>query len=192
MKLKDKVKSYSFWISLGSAIILILNLIGNKFGFNIDSGFASDLLTSLCSILVLLGIIVTPTSSASTTIQQTKDDKNKPDEIETIIESETTNQVETASEELLEETNNENLLTETKEEFFENENIVFEQNNPVELLKSEIVNKNVSVFNGREIPTNEYELNIFFENEKEKFKADLDIYIESLKQEILSKNQKTE
>ena len=143
MKLKDKVKSYSFWISLGSAIILILNLIGNKFGFNIDSGFASDLLTSLCSILVLLGIIVTPTSSASTTIQQTKDDKNKPDENETIIESETTNQVETASEELLEETN-ENLLTETKEEFFENEKEKFKADLDIyiESLKQEILSKN--------------------------------------------------
>ena len=85
MKLKDKVKSYSFWISLGSAIILILNLIGNKFGFNIDSGFASDLLTSLCSILVLLGIIVTPTSITLNSSQKEnlpifKDEENNQEE----------------------------------------------------------------------------------------------------------------
>ena len=60
MSLKEKIKSYSFWVSLASAIILILKVIGAKFGFDIDESLASSLVTSLCSILVLLGIIVTP------------------------------------------------------------------------------------------------------------------------------------
>ena len=61
MKLKDKIKSYSFWISIVSALVLILKVIGAKFGFTVDETFISNLTTSLCSVLVLLGIIVSPT-----------------------------------------------------------------------------------------------------------------------------------
>jgi len=63
MNLKMKVKSYSFWVSLASALILILKLIGQKFGFTVDETLISDLFTSLCAILVILGIIVVPSSS---------------------------------------------------------------------------------------------------------------------------------
>ena len=62
MKLKDKIKSYSFWVSLASAVILILKLLGNRFNFVVDETMISDLFTALCSILVLLGIIVVPTN----------------------------------------------------------------------------------------------------------------------------------
>ena len=72
MKLKDKIKSYSFWVSLASAVILILKVLGNRFGFTVDETMVSDLFTALCSILVLLGIIVVPTNqNIQTTAGQT-------------------------------------------------------------------------------------------------------------------------
>lgn len=64
MNLKTKVKSYSFWVSLASALILILKLVGQKFGFAVDEGLISDLFTSLCAILVIMGIIVVPNPSS--------------------------------------------------------------------------------------------------------------------------------
>jgi len=71
MNLKAKVKSYSFWVSLASAFILILKLVGQKFGFAVDEGLISDLFTSLCAILVIMGIIVVPNPSSL----ETKADK---------------------------------------------------------------------------------------------------------------------
>lgn len=62
MNIKEKMKSYSFWMSLTSAVILVINLIGQKYGFVIDDGFISDLVTSLCGVFVILGIIVLPTN----------------------------------------------------------------------------------------------------------------------------------
>ncbi len=86
MNLKTKVKSYSFWVSLASAVILILKLVGQKFGFAVDEGLISDLFTSLCAILVLLGIIVVP--SASVVETKTEDRaKNKP--VAALVEAET-------------------------------------------------------------------------------------------------------
>lgn len=60
MKLKDRVKTYSFWVSLASAVILIIKLIAQKYGLNIDETFISDLVTTICGLLVILGIIVIP------------------------------------------------------------------------------------------------------------------------------------
>lgn len=73
MKLKDKIKSYSFWVSLASAVILILKVLGSRFGFTIDESMVSDLFTALCSILVLLGIIVVPNTSTQQNLKDSQD-----------------------------------------------------------------------------------------------------------------------
>lgn len=60
MKLSERIKTYNFWVSLSSAIFLIIKVLGTQIGFNVDESLFSDLITSICSILVLLGIIVPP------------------------------------------------------------------------------------------------------------------------------------
>lgn len=60
MNLKQRVKTYSFWVSLASAIFLILRVVGEHFGFSVNENLFSEIFTALCSILVLLGIIVPP------------------------------------------------------------------------------------------------------------------------------------
>lgn len=62
MKLKDRIKTYNFWVSLSSAIFLIIKLLGQQFNFNVDESLFSDLFTTLCGILVIMGIIVPPTN----------------------------------------------------------------------------------------------------------------------------------
>lgn len=67
MTIKDKLKSYNFWITLVSAIILLLQVFGEKFNFKIDSTFIIDVTTALCSIFVILGIISVPKSKTTKT-----------------------------------------------------------------------------------------------------------------------------
>ena len=62
MTFKDKLKSYNFWISLVSAIILFLQILGNKLNFQIDPSLIIDFSTALCSIFVILGIVSIPKS----------------------------------------------------------------------------------------------------------------------------------
>ena len=66
MTIKDKLKSYNFWITLVSAIILLLQVFGDKFHFKVDSNFIIDVTTALCSIFVVLGIISVPKSKNQT------------------------------------------------------------------------------------------------------------------------------
>ena len=67
MNLKTKVKSYNFWVSLASALFLLIDLIGKQFGFSIDEASYYDIFTSLCGILVLFGIITLPAGSKTIT-----------------------------------------------------------------------------------------------------------------------------
>ena len=89
MKLKDKIKSYSFWVSLASAIILILKLLGTRFGFSVDETMISDLFTALCSILVLLGIIVVPGYNQTNNSTETKTTKTTQNQHSEQLDSQT-------------------------------------------------------------------------------------------------------
>ena len=60
MTLRDKMKTYNFWISLVSAVLLIIRIIGDKYGFSVDSGLVMDITTGICGIFVILGIISVP------------------------------------------------------------------------------------------------------------------------------------
>lgn len=65
MNLKSKIKSYNFWVSLGSAVLLLLNLLGRQFNFSIDECLYNDILTAICGILVILGIITMPAGTTN-------------------------------------------------------------------------------------------------------------------------------
>ena len=69
MTLKDKAKTYNFWISLVSAVILIVRIIGDKFNIFIDTTLLMDITTGLCSIFVVLGILSAP--KATNTVKNT-------------------------------------------------------------------------------------------------------------------------
>jgi len=71
LTIKDKLKSYNFWITLVSAVILLLQIFGDKFHFSVDSNFIMDITTALCSIFVILGIITVPKSKIDKTTAKT-------------------------------------------------------------------------------------------------------------------------
>lgn len=126
MKIKDKIKSYSFWVSLASAVILILKLLGNRFGFTVDETMISDLFTALCSVLVLLGIIVVPSSQSNISTQNTVqvnpnntnttitnlNQKNPIESIETTLE----NKISDSSDFIINNSYNEELSTNNQKE----------------------------------------------------------------------------
>lgn len=60
MTLKDKMKTYNFWISLVSAVLLLVRIIGDNYGFDVDAGLVMDITTGVCGIFVILGIISVP------------------------------------------------------------------------------------------------------------------------------------
>lgn len=73
--LKSKMKTYSFWISLVSAVLIIIRILGEYFGWFINEKLIMDIVTGICGVLVLLGILSSPTKGEETvenTIDQIK------------------------------------------------------------------------------------------------------------------------
>lgn len=55
--MKNKFKSYSFWMSVTAAIILVINNLGNIFGFEVDGNVITKIVDSICGVLILFGVI---------------------------------------------------------------------------------------------------------------------------------------
>lgn len=60
LKHEKKFKSYTFWMSLVGAFILILQNLGLAFGFAVNEEVIMNIINSVCGVLVLLGIINNP------------------------------------------------------------------------------------------------------------------------------------
>ena len=55
-----KFRSYSFWVSLTSAILILLQSIAKIFGFEIENDLIENFIMSICGVLVVFGIVVAP------------------------------------------------------------------------------------------------------------------------------------
>ena len=58
MKIKERIKNVGFWISIISAVFLILG----AFGVEIGDETASSVINAVCSLLVVTGIVSDPTT----------------------------------------------------------------------------------------------------------------------------------
>lgn len=109
--LLEKMKSYSFWISLTGALIIFINCLGNIFGFKIENAVIENVIMSFAGILVVFGVV-------------TKDNKNENEE-EIIEEEEAFKEEEIVEnkedEALSEETETKSDDTESDEEKVEEE-----------------------------------------------------------------------
>lgn len=76
--MKNKFKSYGFWTALAGAVVMLLNTLGQAFGFSIDDKIVTDIIMSIAGILVVFGIVAMPQgeSSQKNDENELKDDKN--------------------------------------------------------------------------------------------------------------------
>lgn len=87
MKLKDRIKTYNFWVSLSSAIFILIKLLGEQFGFSVNESVFNDFITTLCGILVILGIIVPPTAKDNSSTVTTGTSSAQSQDYSTISDS---------------------------------------------------------------------------------------------------------
>lgn len=77
-----KFKSYSFWVALASAVVVLLNALGRAFGFSIQNKVVEDVILSLASLLVVLGIVNMDTNKTTKNAneQEVSDDEQNAQE----------------------------------------------------------------------------------------------------------------
>ena len=56
-KLFEKIKNYGFWVSLSASVILLINSLGNAFGFEIENQIVEDVIMSIAGVLVVFGVV---------------------------------------------------------------------------------------------------------------------------------------
>ncbi len=114
----DKIKSYSFWVSFSAALIMLLNALGNAFGFEIENKVVEDVVMSIAGILAVLGIVTMNDKKANTeqdleeneTTENENSEENSDAEEESLKTDETKEGVDTEEEnsETLNEISHEN------------------------------------------------------------------------------------
>jgi len=55
--MKNKFRSYSFWMSVCAAVVLVINNLAKAFGFCFDNEIFTQIIDSICGVLVVLGIL---------------------------------------------------------------------------------------------------------------------------------------
>ena len=65
-----KLRNYSFWVSLTSAVIILIQSIGKICGFEIENAHIENLIMAICGVLVVLGVVVMPNSKSEETLSE--------------------------------------------------------------------------------------------------------------------------
>ena len=58
--MKNKIKSYGFWTALAGAVVVLVNALGQVFGFSVDNEIITNVIMSIAGVLVVLGVVTMP------------------------------------------------------------------------------------------------------------------------------------
>ncbi len=78
--MKDKIKSYSFWTALSGAVVVLLQAIGDCFGFSIQSELVSGIIMAIAGVLVVFGVVSMPNKDGSTDKESEEQTENQTEE----------------------------------------------------------------------------------------------------------------
>ena len=65
--LKERCKSYSFWLAIASALFLLIQAIGKPLGLDISEEVYMSIINAVLGIFVVFGIISDPTKKGEET-----------------------------------------------------------------------------------------------------------------------------
>lgn len=71
----NRFKDYRFWTALAGAVVILLNALGECFGFSVDNDLVSGLIMAVAGILVVFGVVSKPKENQN-------EEENKSDEID--------------------------------------------------------------------------------------------------------------
>ncbi|MDD4110362.1 MAG: phage holin [Clostridia bacterium] len=70
--MKKRIKTYSFWVSLSGAIVVLIQAIGRAVGFIPNADIINNIVMGIAGILVVFGIVSSPTEEE---LKQKKESK---------------------------------------------------------------------------------------------------------------------
>ena len=76
MKLKDRIKSYKFWVALSASLVILLKTLGDALNFEVSEEVVNGIIMGFCGVLVVLGVVEKPAPSQTTTEQPEQTSEN--------------------------------------------------------------------------------------------------------------------
>lgn len=78
--MKNRIKTYSFWVSLSGAVVVLVQAIGRAVGFIANADIISNIIMGIAGVLVVLGLVTAPTEeeleSKNNSEKKEKDNKD--------------------------------------------------------------------------------------------------------------------
>lgn len=65
-KLKQMIKSYSFWTTLAGALALVASAIGKAFSIKVEEKIIIDIVMAIAGVLVAVGVVTMPSDKSKT------------------------------------------------------------------------------------------------------------------------------
>lgn len=65
-----KIKTTGFWLSLSGAILILVQTIGNIVGFAINAQYFNEIVTSICGVLVVVGVLIPTKKSKEDDVEE--------------------------------------------------------------------------------------------------------------------------
>ena len=84
--MKERIKSYSFWVGLAGAVVAVVQAIGKAVGFIPNEEIISNIILGIAGVLVALGIVSKPKNINDQNNLQEKEETMKEKIEENIIE----------------------------------------------------------------------------------------------------------
>ena len=83
----NRFKDYRFWTALAGAVVILLNALGECFGFSVDNDLVSGLIMAVAGILVVFGVVSKPKENQNEEENKNEDfdeneENDKSDEID--------------------------------------------------------------------------------------------------------------
>ncbi len=60
MKIKNLIRSYSFWTALAGALCILVSALGRAFSFKVEEKIISDVVMAIAGVLVAIGVVNLP------------------------------------------------------------------------------------------------------------------------------------
>lgn len=65
MKIKNLIRSYSFWTALAGALCILVSALGRAFSFKVEEKIISDVVMAIAGVLVAVGVVNLPKKDES-------------------------------------------------------------------------------------------------------------------------------
>ena len=87
--MKNKIKSYGFWTALAGAVVVLVNALGQMFGFSVDNEIITNVIMAIAGVLVVLGVVTMPKGDSNQQEGKSEESDAESKEIDAESESET-------------------------------------------------------------------------------------------------------